>query len=759
MQEPSPYWIQHRYPPPPEFTPAHYQAPFPHEEEEYELWDYWRVIRRNLRSILGLIAVVEVLTLIVLFAMTPLYTGESTIQIERQAPEAIQTNYNRTSEPESDQDDSFYKTQYEVLKGRTLAAQVVNELGLDRNPVFTEAGKRPGLLAWLGSLFASKPKHKVEHGAEILGVKPGLIDRYLAALTIKPEVETRLVTVDFTSPDPELAAAVANAHVQAYISQGYQLHAQTNATTQHFLEGELGELEKRMEKSEAALNDYRRERGIVTGPRDEKDQMVGDRLAALNKALVEAEETRISLQADVGTIQGNDYDSIPAVVNNSLIQSLKVEASRLEGQYASLSNQFTPDYPPVAQLHAQLQEVQRKEHEEVKRVVDALRVRYGQAVARENEIRNDLEREKAHAMALEDASLHDVVLERELETNRALYQSVLARIKVLGVTSEAHLTNVELIDKATVPLTPSSPKKKLCLVLSGFLALIIGVGTAFVIEGADKGLKTAEDVQRYLRLPNLATVLRFSGPNEKGRLPKELSSLRWSPAAQQLPANGNSPEGVLPARSLFGAASEAYRAVRTGILLSRSEKPPKTILFTSATAGEGKSMTTLNTAIAFANMLDKVLLIDADLRRPRCHELLDRPGHPGLAEVLSGLHELSEAIQPTNIKGLFLLSAGLTPPNPSELLGSKRMREILAAAGASFEHVLIDSAPVLPVSDTVVLSTLVDGVVLVAASQTVRQLVRDACSRLAYVGTKIIGVVLNNVDPDHQRYYAPYVYY
>jgi succinoglycan biosynthesis transport protein ExoP len=658
---------------------------------------------------------------------------------------------------EADPNDSFYKTQYEVLKSKELAAQVIKDLSLDKNPLFTESGKKPNIFKRLMSLFFADDK--VDHRADIMGVKPELVDRYMDDLTIRPQLETRLVTVSFTSPDPEIAAAVANAHVQAYIRQGYQLHAETNATTQHFLEGELGELEKKMEKSEAALNEYRRERGIVSVTRDDKDEMVGDRLTALNKALVEAEETRISLQADVGTIQNNNYDSVPAVVNNALIQSLKVEASRLEGQYASLSNQFTPDYPPVAQLHAQLLEVQRKENQEVKRVVDALKSRYDQALARENDIRDDLEREKAHAMALEDASLHDVVLERELETNRALYQSVLERIKVLGVASAAQLTNVELIDRASVPLRPSSPKKRLSMVLAGFLALLIGIGAAFMIEGADKGLKTAEEVQRYLHLPNLATVLRFSGPSEKTRLPKELSSLRWSPAAQQLPANGNSPEGVLPARSLFGAASEAYRAVRTGILLSRSEKPPKTILFTSATAGEGKSMTTLNTAIAFANMLDKVLLIDADLRRPRCHELLDRQGHPGLAEVLSGLNELNDVIQPTNIKGLFLLSAGLTPPNPSELLGSKRMREILAAAGASFEHVLIDSAPVLPVSDTVVLSTLVDGVVLVAASQTVRQLVRDACSRLAYVGTKVIGVVLNNVNPEHQRYYAPYVYY
>jgi capsular exopolysaccharide synthesis family protein len=207
---------------------------------------------------------------------------------------------------------------------------------------------------------------------------------------------------------------------------------------------------------------------------------------------------------------------------------------------------------------------------------------------------------------------------------------------------------------------------------------------------------------------------------------------------------------------MFAVAGEAYRAIRTGILLSRSEKPPQTILFTSGTAGEGKSLTAINTAIVFAQMRDRVLLIDADLRRPRCHEILGCDAHPGLTETLTGLQDLEDVIQPTGVKGLFLLSAGLTPPNPSELLASKKMREVLSILASSYEHILIDSAPILPVSDSVVLSTLVDGVIVVANAQTPKMLVREGCARLLHIGAKIFGIVLNDVDPQQRTTYAPY---
>jgi succinoglycan biosynthesis transport protein ExoP len=456
---------------------------------------------------------------------------------------------------------------------------------------------------------------------------------------------------------------------------------------------------------------------------------------------------------------------------------LKAELSELQGRYAKMASEYTPNYPDVAQLHAQLLEVQRREQQEINRVVSSIKSKYQSAVERETQIKNQLESEKTKVMSLNDASLHDAVLSREVETNRELYKNVLERIKLLGVSSAAQVTNVSVVDTASVPIVPSSPKKKLSLVLSGALALMIGIGVAFVLEHADSGLKNAAEVQQYLRLPNLATVLCFSGAR-KGWLPGKplvqlpkfrgssngkytdaVRRLATSPDPDECPVANHDQNGNAPSPSLFVAAGEAYRAIRTSLMLSRPESSPKSVVFTSAIAGEGKTVTVVNTAIAFAGMLDRILLIDADLRRPRCHEVLNCEANPGLTEVLTGLCELKDAIQPTAVKGLFLLGAGANPPNPSELLGSRKMREVLAAVGSVYDHVLIDSPPVLPVSDTVVLSTMVDGIVVVASAKTGKKLVRDACYRILHVGAKMLGVVLNNVDAQQQRYRAPYYIY
>jgi polysaccharide biosynthesis transport protein len=321
-----------------------------------------------------------------------------------------------------------------------------------------------------------------------------------------------------------------------------------------------------------------------------------------------------------------------------------------------------------------------------------------------------------------------VVLAREVDTNRQLYDSVLQRMKETGVSAELRTSNVFVIDEAEQPRAPSSPKIMQSLRLAALLGLIGGVGVAFLREHLNNTLKTPQEVERYLRLPNLSIVPDFVSLNWRRYAAPQIPS--------HLPAGGENGLG-LSHHPLF-VVTEAYCTLRTAILLSRAEEPPKTILFTSATHSEGKTATVINTAIVFAQLGVKVLVIDADLRRPSCHQVLSVQRRPGLTELLTGLGESQELIQPTYTADLFLLSGGSAPPNPAELVGSGKMRETLASLREHYDYILIDSPPVMPVSDAVLLSTMVDGVVLVVDSrQPPKEVVRDACTRLNFARAKI----------------------
>jgi capsular exopolysaccharide synthesis family protein len=315
------------------------------------------------------------------------------------------------------------------------------------------------------------------------------------------------------------------------------------------------------------------------------------------------------------------------------------------------------------------------------------------------------------------------------------------------------------------------------LILAGFLALMVGISLAFLLDMRDKGIKTADDLEQSLRLPALATVLRFSDTG-RARLGAAglLRLLQWTGSSDEhngrylrqvtdtgrfmdvATAKTGAKQAALRQKS-FSATIEAYRTIRTRILLSRPDAPPKTSLFTSAVSGEGKTAIAINTAVAFAGLQESVLLVDGDLRRGRCHQIMNRNGSPGLTEVLSGLIDVEDAIQPTSVKGLFMLASGASSPSPSELLGSRKMSEVLAYLESKYKYVFLDSAPVLPVSDSVLLSTIVDAVVIVAGRQTPRQVVRLGGARLASVGARMIGAVLNSVELEHEPYYAQYMQY
>jgi capsular exopolysaccharide synthesis family protein len=583
----------------------------------------------------------------------------------------------------------------------------------------------------------------------LLEVTPDLIDAYLRRLEITPVQGTRLVKIAFSTPDPELAARVANMHANAYLEQVMELRSHANDEARHFLQEKLAELKDRVEKSEAALHRYGQDRGIISLAH--RENIVVDRLAALNTLLTEAEADRIGLEAQTRLIHKQEYNALPAVIDNRLIQMLKIELARLEGEHADLATKVQSGDPALDQFQTRVKRTKRRLQQEIQRVVAGVKSAYMVAKQKENELRAKVEQHKATAVGLKDAAVDYAILSREVDTNRQLYDSVLGRLKEMEVTAALRASHVSVIEQAVPPVQPARPRKVLSLLFSAVLGLTGGVTLALFVEYCHNTLHTSQEVERYLRLPNLGIIPDFVSSARRS----SPSSHPASPEAQHLDGTGAQAAFML-VHDPFSITTEAYRMLRTTLLVAQAETSPKILLFTSGMHGEGKTVTAVNTAAVLAQMGVRVLVIDADLRCSACHTVLGVDNKAGLAEVLAGRWEPADVIRPTVSESLFILSSGSAPSNPAELVGSKQMRAVLAALQEQYDYILIDSPPVLLVSDAMLLATMVDGVVLVAnAQRTPKQVVRDACARLSCARAKMLGVVLNQL-PMHNRKYAYY---
>ncbi|HSE87779.1 MAG TPA: polysaccharide biosynthesis tyrosine autokinase [Candidatus Binatia bacterium] len=752
----SPYVIQ-RTVRPAEEAPGVYGGTSLEGGEGLDLTQLWRVIRKRARLIVIIFFSVVALAGLVAFIQAPLYTATVTLMIESKPPQVVDIPQ-VIADPGAKEEDNFYETQYGILRSRSLAAQVIHEASLEKNAIFT--GEDSWLKTWVQpvrrwfkQLFVASPAMTGDQGEYLFGINPALVDTYGGMLAITPVPYSRLVKISLNTPDPQLSARVANAHADAYIRKGLKFRSQANRDAQDFLESKLGELRKRVETAEQALNRYRRDKGIVS--LDDKENIVTHRLTDLNARLTAAEADRIGFEAQVRLIQSKDYDSLPAVLSSGLIQSLKGELSRLEGEYASLTNQFKASYPRVSQLKAQIDQTRQRLDLEMKKVVDGIRQSYLAARGKETELRNNVQLQKSAALELKDAAVEYAILAREVDTNRQLYDSVLQRLRQIGVATEIRASNTFVVDKAEPPLLPNS-NRSLTLLLGGLLALVGGVGLAFLLEYLDKTLSTSEEVERYLGLPSLGVVpdIKLLEKESNGLDDPKIAALPPI-ESKKLRHNGND---LVVAHHPLSLLAESYRAIRTAILFSTAEKPPQTILVTSSWPQEGKTVTAINTAVSLTQNGGPVLLIDADLRRGRCHQLLNLQNDMGLTNILTGAESPNRFIRETRIQNLYLLSRGQACPNPAELLGSERMRQTLESLATHFAFIVIDSAPVSSITDSVLLSTMVDGVVLVVGGQRVSwPVVRKAYERLVYVRAKILGVILNGVNienPEYKEYRA-----
>jgi succinoglycan biosynthesis transport protein ExoP len=497
------------------------------------------------------------------------------------------------------------------------------------------------------------------------------------------------------------------------------------------------------------------------------ENVVLDRLVDLNRRLTEARARRIELEALYHTTKHKNVQYLTQVTNNNIIQQLKTRIDNLQAEESRLSTIFQADHPRLSEVSGQIDEARRRLSAETLTIVRGVEADYQAARARETAMEGEVEHQRQAALRLKEIGAQHAFLQGEVEANRAVYAAILNKLSETTVSKDSPLANMQIIEAAEMPLVPSSPAIIRNLQLSLALGLFLGVGAALLLEYLSSSVRTPEDVWRLVGVPTLGVVPHFRILRRWPYTFRRIS--RWqSPRALKnfrATADPLIPPALIPSHSPFSIILESYRAARTAILLSRSERPPQVVLITSGNPSEGKTTTAANLGITLARSGRKVLVVDADLRNGNCHSLLRARKAHGLADIFINGLTCEECVQTTQVEVLFFLSRGTTLPNPNDLLGSRKMREILQGMRARFDIVLLDSPPAIAVSDAAILSYQSDGVLLVLRAQktsakTVQRLVED----LDMKGASILGVILNGVDfrdpeyADYSRYYKSYYY-
>ena len=696
------------------------------EERPSRLREYWDIILRRRWTVLTCFAIVLVAMMTATFLTTKIYRATLTLQIDQQESKVMAVGSVSPNDTSYYDSQNFYQTQYELLKSDALAQRVIEQLNLVAPSQTVKKSK-----SWL-DIF--KKDDGAENDVIPEEAESGLMTALPGALTVVPVRNSQLVRVNFDSPDPQMAARIANEVSVAFIKLNLERRMEATSYARTFLQERLAQIKVKLEDSEKELNAFMRKEGIVK-PDDKQQSPDSQVLGEFTTALAKAQGERIRAEALYQQAKAGDAATLHAVVDNKLIQEYKTRLSKLEGDYQEGLKTYKPGYPKMQQMESQIKELQAKINQESKGALGGLKANYEAALAQEQQIAAKLKESKQTVLGGQDSSFQYNLFKREVDTNRQLYDSLLQRYKEIGVAGGVGINNITVVDKAKVPKFPIKPNLMLNLMIAIALGLGVGVGLALLLEHLDDTIKLPEDMEKLLGLPVLGII-----PSTKAADGVELS------LAEN--ADPHSP------------FAEAYRSLRTTLQFSTPEGMPKVLLVTSTAVGEGKSTTALSLATHITQTGKNVLLIDCDLRKASLHKKLGIGNDSGLTNYLAGDAQPVNITRGCSIHHLFLIPSGPLPPNPAELLGSAKMVALLNLAAERFDQVIIDGPPVLGLADAPLLGSLAEATILVAeCGATSRQFALGAVKRLRSTRTRLVGGVLTKVDTRNRAYgYHGYYY-
>lgn len=712
-------------------------------EEAPHLLDYWRVIVKRRWVVLSCLLILFTTVMIGTLKQKPVYAGRVLIEINPEQPNVL--NFKEVLQISSTDVDSYRETQYRILQSRTLAEKVVQDLELYRLPEFYRRRALFGLI--------DRDPEKIPSPSDPGPPDPAMeadrnsVKHFMDSVDVSPVRRSNLVEATYFSEDPKLAQRIANQLASDYIDQNLQVKWDATLKASQWLSGQLVGLKAKLEKSEDALQSYAQANSILFV--EEKQNLVNARLKQIQEEYTKAQAARFQKESMYRLVQAGKVQDLPGFLSNGLIQGLALRLAELERDYSQLITTFKPDYPKAVALKNQIDTLQGSLDRQKQALGQNIVDEYRSAVANEKLFAEALEQQKKEVNEIAEKSIQYNILKREVDTSKQLYDGLLQRLKEAQVSAGVTASNIRIVDAAELPKRPVKPRVLLNLAMGIILGLGLGIGLAFFQEYLDNTLKSPDEVETLLRLPSLGVVPSFV-LNGAGKTSEEstVSIVAKSDAELRAPGIQTNPATV-----------EAFRSLRTSILLS-SNPVPRVLLVTSALAGEGKTTTTLNLAMALSSLGGKVVVVDGDMRRPACHRATGVKNSPGFVQCLTGRVELSEAILSVpGVANLSLIPCGPIPPNPAELLSSPFAAELLRRLRADFEYVLVDSPPLLTVADGRILATMSDGVILVArAHSTPYDAVRQARELLSAAGGRILGVALNDVDLRRDGYSYSYYY-